>query len=268
MSADGPGSPGDASKLTVLVLAGSREGRADPMAVAAGVAHKALLPVAGVPMLLRVLQALRESPEIGRIIVAAQGADDLLASIEVVPDTVARNAAGSPSRTVASMLEEFGTPLLVTTADHALLTPAMVCWFVSHCSGRADAVAAIAGAETILAAYPGTTRTWLRFRDGRYSGCNLFMLRTDKAMNVVTFWRSLEHKRKHPLSMAWLIGPVALLAYMSRLVTLGIMVRLLGRKTGAVLGVVEMPFAEAAIDVDTPADLILADGICRAAAAG
>lgn len=258
----------DGPKLTALVLAGSREGRADPMAVAAGVAHKALLPVAGVPMLLRVLKALRASPGIGRIVVAAQGADDLLASIGFVPDTIARDAAGSPSRTVASMLEEFGTPLLVTTADHALLTPAMLSWFMAHCSGTADAVAAVASAETILAAYPKTTRTWLRFGDGRFSGCNLFMLRTDKAMNVVEFWRSLEHKRKHPLSMAWLVGPVALLAYMSRLVTLGIMLRLLGRRTGTMLGVVDMPFAEAAIDVDTPADLILVEAILRMASNG
>jgi hypothetical protein len=85
---------------------------------------------------------------------------------------------------------------------------------------------------------------------------------------VVEFWRSLEHKRKRPLSMAWLVGPVALLAYMSRLVTLGIMVRLLGRRTGTVLGVVRMPFAEAAIDVDTPADLILVEAIIRTAPAG
>lgn len=260
--------PGETPKLTALVLAGSREGRADPMAVAAGVAHKALLPVAGVPMLLRVLQAMRASPEIGRIVVAAQGADDLLASIAVVPGTIGRDAAGSPSGTVATMLEEFGTPLLVTTADHALLTPSMLSWFVAHCSDPADAVAAVAGAETILAAYPDTRRTWLRFSDGRVSGCNLFMFRTDRATNVVEFWRSLEHERKRPLSMAWLVGPVALLAYMSRLVTLGMMVRLLGRRTGTVLGVVRMPFAEAAIDVDTPADLILVESIIRTAPAG
>lgn len=259
---------GVAPKLTALVLAGSREGRADPMAIAGGVAHKALLPVGGVPMLLRVLQALRANPEIGRIIVAAQGADTLLASIAFVPDTVARDAAGSPSQTVASMLAEFGTPLLVTTADHALLTPAMLSWFMARCSDEADAIAAVAGSKTILAAYPGTARTWLRFGDGRFSGCNLFMLRTAAAINVVEFWRSLEQKRKQPVSMAWLIGPVALLAYMSRLVTLGMMLRLLGHKTRTVLGVVDMPFAEAAIDVDSPADLILVEAIVGTAASG
>ena len=38
-------------RFTALVLAGSR-GAADPVAQAAGVAHKALAPVGGIPMIL------------------------------------------------------------------------------------------------------------------------------------------------------------------------------------------------------------------------
>ncbi len=41
--------------LTALVLAGSRAGRADPMARNAGLSHKALLPVGGRTMIDRVL---------------------------------------------------------------------------------------------------------------------------------------------------------------------------------------------------------------------
>ena len=48
--------------MNALILAGSR-GPDDPMARAAGVSHKALLPVAGVPMLLRVVEALRALPD-------------------------------------------------------------------------------------------------------------------------------------------------------------------------------------------------------------
>ena len=55
--------------VTALVLAGQRRGT-DPMAAAAGVSHKALLPVAGVPMLLRVVSALRSTPGIARIVVS------------------------------------------------------------------------------------------------------------------------------------------------------------------------------------------------------
>jgi CTP:molybdopterin cytidylyltransferase MocA len=53
---------------TALVLAAGRP--EDPVALAAGVGHKALVPVAGVPMLQRVVEALRASGCVGRIVVS------------------------------------------------------------------------------------------------------------------------------------------------------------------------------------------------------
>ena len=66
-----------AGRVTALVLAGRRSGGADPMAAAAGVSHKALLPVAGVPMLLRVVSALRASPSVGRIVVCIEAPEEM-----------------------------------------------------------------------------------------------------------------------------------------------------------------------------------------------
>lgn len=253
--------------LTALVLAGSRGGRPDPMAVEAGLSHKALLLVDGTSMLLRVLRALRACPEIGRIVVSAERAEALLAPFGEVPGVLGRDAAASPSRSLAAVLEEFGTPLLVTTADHALLTPAMLSHVLSH-APAGDVVAAVARSGVVLASYPGTSRTWLRFRDGRFSGCNLFLLRTGRALRVVDFWSRMERSRKRPLAMAWLIGPVSLVGHALRLATLAGMLRRLGRRVGASLAVVEMPFADAAIDVDKPDDLRLVRGIVAARAAG
>ncbi|HZF36268.1 MAG TPA: NTP transferase domain-containing protein, partial [Candidatus Angelobacter sp.] len=53
-------------RFTALILAGSR-GPDDPVARQAGRTHKALVPVGGVPMLLRVLRTLRQTPSIGRL---------------------------------------------------------------------------------------------------------------------------------------------------------------------------------------------------------
>ena len=52
-----------------LVLAG-RRGVSDPLAEREGTSHRALLDVAGVPMLLRVVRTLRASPRIGRIAIS------------------------------------------------------------------------------------------------------------------------------------------------------------------------------------------------------
>ena len=171
--------------LTALILAGSREGRADPMAVSAGVSHKALLPAGGVPMLLRVIRTLQDCPAIGRIVVCAQDCDVLLGSFEAACSVLPRPAASSPGRSVAAVFEEFGAPLLVTTADHALLTPEIVAGFLGAADAGADACAAVVRSTVVQAAYPATRRTWLRFRDGSFSGANLFLLRTSQASRAV-----------------------------------------------------------------------------------
>ena len=57
-------------KATALVLAGKRDGATDPLAQAAGVTHKCLVPVAGQPMLVHVIDALAASERIGQIRVA------------------------------------------------------------------------------------------------------------------------------------------------------------------------------------------------------
>ena len=46
---------------SALILAGSRQGAQDPVALAEGVAHKALVTVEGEPLLTRVYQALRDA---------------------------------------------------------------------------------------------------------------------------------------------------------------------------------------------------------------
>ena len=45
----------------VLILAGQREGVEDPLCEAAGVTHKAEIPVLGIPMLHRVISALSKA---------------------------------------------------------------------------------------------------------------------------------------------------------------------------------------------------------------
>lgn len=244
--------------VTALVLAGQRHGT-DPMAAAGGVSHKALLPVAGVPMLLRVLAALRATPGIGRIVVSIERPEVTLKDLDGLEDVVLRPSGASPARSSAAALAEFGTPLLVTTADHALLTPAMVTHLLEAAPREAAALAALARRETVLAEFPGSQRTWLRFRDGAFSGCNLFLLNRHEAQGVLRFWQLLEQQRKQPLAMARMLGPWTLLRYALRSLTLGGALRILERRCAARLAVVEMPFGAAAVDVDKPSDLVLVE---------
>ena len=256
-----------APTMTALVLAGSRRGEGDPVAQYRQVAHKCLATAGGVPMLIRVVRTLEACPRIGRVLVSVDDA----ALLDGLPELAALRASGSLqalasaaglSRSVADGFELGGPPLLVTTADHALLDAPMLETFLAAAElSGADIAVGLAAAATITASYPQTRRTYLRFRDGGYSGANLFLLRTPAAAAGIAFWTRIERERKQPWRVARAFGPALLLAYLLRLCTLTQAMALASRRIGARAAAIPIPIAEAAIDVDKPADLDLVETI-------
>jgi GTP:adenosylcobinamide-phosphate guanylyltransferase len=253
---------------TALVLAGTRPG-GDPLAAHAGVSHKALIPVGGTPMLARVLAALDAVPSIGRIVVAIDR-DDVLEQMPRLATPVEAMAPGQgPSASVARALEQYGAPLLVTTADHALLEPAWVEEFLAGATGAgADAFVAMARRAEVMRAAPSTRRTWWRFSDGEVSGCNLFLLATPAAGGVVRLWQKLEAQRKHPLAQLRLLGPGHVIRYRFGLLSLPQALARLGRLSGARIAPVLLSDGRAAIDVDKPEDLALVQSLLLAGNSG
>lgn len=251
----------------VLLLAGNRR-TADPVAAASGVPHKALAPVAGRPMIEHVLAALRAVPEIRRIVLVCDDPDVLrraaaVAAAEADDVLTMAQAGPSPSRSILDCLDrgDILTPALVTTADAPLLTPEIVRGFWSAVPAGADIAAAVAAGDAIRARFPGSRRTFLRFGDGDYCGCNLFALTTPEARRVVALWRRLEDHRKQPLKMAALLGPGVILRYLLRRLTLAGAARHVSRRTGTRAAIVPIPFPEAAVDVDKPGDLPVAEAV-------
>jgi len=125
---------------------------------------------------------------------------------------------------------------------------------------------ALAPAEVVAAAYPGALRTFYKLGGKRFSGCNLFLARSSNVARVADFWRRLEIHRKRPLRLIWQVGPWALIKVLIGAMTADEAFAYLSRKAGAVIRPVELPIAEAAIDVDKPADLELVEKILAARA--
>lgn len=249
--------------LTALVLAGTRSG-GDPLAAHAGVSHKALIEVGGRTMIERVVAALAALPEVTRVVVAIEQPELLRDLPGLQPAVLGKplstmDTAAGPSATVAMALSSLGTPLLVTTADHALLQTAWLAEFLAACPADADVTAALAGRAAVEAAAPHTRRTWLRFADGDFSGCNLFLMYRPAAAGVIELWRELERHRKEPLRMMQRLGWLFALRYRLGQLTLSAATARLGALAGgARLAIVQMRDGRAAIDVDKAADLDLA----------
>lgn len=229
--------------------------------------HKALVPVGGRPMMSRVIETLRASG-MEKIFVCVD--PTLLSSADAVTREAMAGAdiriiapASSPSASVRRALEsgEIGWPLLVTTGDHPLLTPDMIEHFLSAAPGNAEAVVGLARASVIRQQQPDSIRTFYRFREDGYSGCNLFLLRGPAVGALVDFWSRLEAYRKKPWRMVAAIGPLTLIRFLMRRLTLADALARLSDIVGIKIAAADMPFAEAAIDVDKPEDLQLANEI-------
>src|SRR3546814_13637843 len=76
-------------------------------------------------------------------------------------------------------------------------------------------MAGVTASAVLLARYPQSRRTYLTFRDERYSGSNLFILRWPAALRLPELWLRVEQQRKRPWRVAAVFGPLLLLGYRS-----------------------------------------------------
>jgi GTP:adenosylcobinamide-phosphate guanylyltransferase len=249
---------------TALVLAGQRPG-VDPLAAAFGREAKALIPVAGEPMLSRVLDALAKTPEVVRIIVLAQNAPALLADPALVwiadDDRIEARVSGrtiSGSVLVAVSDPAIGLPVLVTTADNVMLTPATVTEFIAG-AGTSDVSVAMVERGNLEAAVGPNRRTWLAFRGGAYTGANLFALTGPGANNALRFWETVEQDRKSVLRLAAHFGPVLMAKLLARRMTLHAALAAAGAKLGASVAPVLLSDGRMGVDVDKVEDHALAE---------
>ena len=242
------------NKVTAVVLAGSRPG-GDPFAQAYGTDLKALIPVAGTPMVQRPVAALLASDRVDTIHVLAQQPE----RIREVLRSDSRLSVEQSGDTIAATLEAFcfdpnmRWPVLVTTSDHALLTPEMVGEFLASAE-VSDVAIGLVSRDVMLNRFPQAQRTWLKFRGGAYSGANLFLLGGPEVRTVLELWRSNEQNRKKSWRMLFTLGFVGFLGAALRLRTLQQTLDGIGRKLGLKIRAVEMSDPLAAIDVDKPAD--------------
>lgn len=232
------------------------------MALAFDVAHKCLVPVGGEPMIVRVLRALRLCGRIGRIAICIDDLEAARPALSAYGDLIYTPSADTAPGSVLKSVEEAGLnwPVLVTTADHALLTPDMLEHFLAQSDlTGASLTAGLAARETIEAELPETRRTYLRFADLHVSGCNLFGLITADALPIIRFWQQADKNRKKPWKLIGAFGLKPLLLWLAGRLTLDRAFQIASQKLGAKARPVLMPFARAAVDVDKPSDKELVD---------
>jgi molybdopterin-guanine dinucleotide biosynthesis protein A len=229
-----------------------------------------MVPVAGKPALTRVMQAVKDSLQTSGGIVCGPAADVVTNSKELAeilqdPDFEWLEPAMGPAASALSALEKLGHyPTLLTSGDHALLTGEIVDDFckqvLSHGPG-CDLVLGFVPYELVQAAWPESKRTVLKFSNGKFCGSNLVAILNPEGRKALAFWCQSEADRKHPWRIARRFGPIALLRYLFRRLTLEDALQSLSTVAGCHIGHVKVNFARAAVDVDSFEDQKLAEKI-------
>jgi GTP:adenosylcobinamide-phosphate guanylyltransferase len=257
------------AQWTCIVLAGQRPGP-DMLAQHFALERKALVPVRGEPMICHVVRTLHMSPHIGTIIILSQDAEHLRSAVDAAGGAILVESQNSISLSIKAQAETLGfsSPLLVTTADHPLLTVEMIDEFVRHADG--DVAVAMVERQTMLKQFPDAQRTWLRFSDGAWSGANLFALMTQKSSFALELWADAEQDRKKAWRLFLHFGLFWAIRALTRTIGLHQAMERAGKRLGLDAQLVPMSDPVAAIDVDKLSDHVLAEKILteRAAQSG
>lgn len=247
---------------TCIVLAGQRPGT-DIFARHFGLECKALVPVCGQPMISHVLRTLHKSPHIGKIIILSQDVESLRAATDAAGGGTMVESQSNISLSIQKQVRErgFSSPVLVTTADHPLLTVEMIDEFLRKADG--DLAVAMVERKTMLAQFPDANRTWLHFADGAWSGANLFALMSIKSVFALQLWADAEQDRKKAWRLFLHFGLRLATRALTRTIGLHKALEVAGKRLGLEAKLVPMSDPIAAIDVDKLSDHVLAESIMK-----
>jgi GTP:adenosylcobinamide-phosphate guanylyltransferase len=257
---------------TAIVMAGRREGHVDPLAAAAGLTDKCVVPVAGRPMIAYVLATLRDTPGIGKIVVSMNDPtllDDIeeAGSLRGQGRLVITAARTNMVESLLAAVDQADFPIFITTADNALLTPAATREFFRGAEAtEAEVAVAFARRESVLAAHPDGQRRFYRFSDDSYSNCNSYWISSRKALKAAEVFRSGGQFAKHPLRIVQALGILNLIRFRYGIGTLDEAFRRFSRRFRLTIRAVILSDGAVAIDVDNARTLGVTEAILAARA--
>jgi GTP:adenosylcobinamide-phosphate guanylyltransferase len=203
---------------SILILAGRRPGAVDALAEAYGVADKCLVPVAGRPMIAHVLESAADSAA-KQIFVSTHHAGLLGELNDPVIDLLGNRliivpAADNLADSVIAVAGVARFPLLVTTADNCLLSPATIAEIEAEADRLGvDAGVAMARREDVLAVHPAGQRRFYEFSDVAVSNCNAYWIGHPNALRAAEAFRGGGQFVKKPFRIMHAFGLINLLRF-------------------------------------------------------
>jgi len=221
--------------------------------------YEAIIEIDHRPMVSFVVDTLRNCPLINRIAIAGPP-EEMNRLFGQMENVLVAPGGKTPVESLINALDVLKSKnrILVATSDIPLITLGSVTDFIKRCSRKqADVYYPIIPKEVNDKRYPGVKRTYIKFKEGVFTGGNLFLINPKVVKRCARQAEFFVENKKSPIGLARLLGGRFLLKFFFRSLTLKEVETKMSNIFGIKGAVVISPFPEVGIDVDKPSDLIL-----------
>jgi GTP:adenosylcobinamide-phosphate guanylyltransferase len=254
--------------MDAIVTAGGIPNPEDPLYSFLRGDAKALVDVAGKPMVQWVLDALGDAKRVSNVIVVGLSPKSGVTCKK--PLYFVSNQGRMLSNIVAGVnkaleINKRNKYVLVVSSDIPALKSHMVDWLVDTCmETKDDLYYGVCPRDVMEARFPNSRRTYTPLKDMRVCGADMNVTHVRMATEHLDMWESLIGTRKSPLKLASLIGFGTLFALLTRRLTLEDAVRRVSERIGIKGRAIVWPYAEPCMDVDKPIQLeVLRDDLAQ-----
>jgi GTP:adenosylcobinamide-phosphate guanylyltransferase len=247
--------------MDAIVTAGGIPRPEDPLYTYSHGDSKALIDVAGKPMIQWVLDALGNAKKVDNVIIiglSPRSGVTCKKPIHYVSNQgrmLANIVAGGNK---ALEIKRKNKYVLIVSSDIPTLKSEMVDWLVDAClETKDDLYYGVCPRDVMEARFPGSKRTYTHLKDMDVCGADMNVTHVRMATEHLDMWESLIGSRKSPLKQAGIIGFGTLFALFTRRLTLEDAVQRVGDRIGIKGRAIVWPYAEPCMDIDKPSQLEL-----------
>jgi GTP:adenosylcobinamide-phosphate guanylyltransferase len=247
--------------MDAIVTAGGIPQPGDPLYVYSNGDSKALIDVAGKPMVQWILDALGDAKSVDNVIVIGLSAKSGLTCKKPIhyisnQGRMLANIVTGVSKAVE--LNKKNEYVLLVSSDIPALKPEMVDWLVETCmETKDDLYYGVCPREVMEARYPTSKRTFTKLKDMEVCGSDVNVIHVSMTTDHLDTWEELIGNRKSPLRQAAVIGWDTLFQLFTRQFTLQSLVERASQRIGIKGRAIIWDRAEPCMDVDKPHQLEL-----------
>ncbi len=247
--------------MDAIITAGGIPQPGDPLYTYSKGDSKALIDIAGKPMVQWILDALGDAKKVDNIIVIGLSPkSDLtckkpLHYISNQGRMLANIVAGVNKSIELNKKTEY---VLIVSADIPTLKADMVDWLVKTAmQTRDDLYYGVCPREVMEARFPTSRRTYTKLKDVEVCGADINVIHVNQTTQHLDTWEELIGNRKSPLRQAAVIGLDIAFKYLTRQFTLQELVQRVSKRIGIKGRAIIWSQAESCMDVDKPHQLEL-----------